>query len=677
MLGVAVAGGLWCPSVEAQIQTTLVGPAGDRPALSADGRYVAFESSADDLVTNDTNNHADVFVYDRVSGTTERVSVNTDGVAGNGASDDPDISGDGRYVVFVSSASNLVDNDTNGVADVFVHDRETRATTRVSVDSAGLQGNAESRRPSISADGRVVALSSSASNLVPADTNAVTDVFVHELAAGTTARVSVGAAGQADGWSGEPSINADGRFIAFVSFAPNLVNDDPVTNHAFVHDRVTGATTAVMVDTFGFGLITTPRPSISADGRFVAFESQSWLPFRFLQARVHVHDRQTGSTTLVSINGEDVAISADGRFVVFRSGSNNGVDFDTNDLLDIFVYDQVTGAMSLVSVGGVCWALSRSYAGAAPAISADGRFVAFQSGATNLDPGRAGAGVFLHDRQAVPSCSARAPLPAGDYDRDGRDDVTVYRPSTGWWYVIPSTTATSWHQQWGEPGDVPVGADYDGDGKQDLAVYRRATGTWYVIYSSTSTAWQMQWGWSMDIPVPADYDGDGRADIAVFRPLSGIYYIWQSRDNTRRDRTWGIIGDVPVPRDYDGDGLADPAVYRPSTGRWHLSRSATSTGEEVQWGIAGDQPMPGDYDGDGRTDVAVYRPSTGMWYVIRSSTGTGWEAQWGWPGDQPIVGDYDGDGRADPTVFRPSTGQWFSRGTGFLGFWGLPQDIPQ
>jgi Tol biopolymer transport system component len=151
-----------------------------RPAISADGRFVAFWSNADNLVVGDTNGASDVFVHDRETGVTERISVDSAGNQGNNDSLEPAISADGRFVAFLSGADNLVSGDTNGNLDIFVHDRETDVTERVSVDSVGNQGNNHSLEPAISADGRFVAFRSYANNLVPGDTNSTADVFVHD-----------------------------------------------------------------------------------------------------------------------------------------------------------------------------------------------------------------------------------------------------------------------------------------------------------------------------------------------------------------------------------------------------------------------------------------------------------------------------------------------------------------
>ena len=246
------------------------------PRISADGRYVAFSSMASNLVTGDTNGDTDVFVHDRSTGDTTRVSVDSSATQGNDHSHEPSISADGRYVAFSSMASNLVTGDTNGATDIFVHDRTTGTTTRVSVDSSATQGNDHSYEPSISADGRYVAFWSDASNLVTGDTNGLKDVFVHDRSTGTTTRVSVDSGGnQGNNYSCAPSISSDGRYVAFYSIASNLVTGD--TNgdvDVFVHNRSTDTTTRVFLDSSGTQSNGhSYSPSISADGRYVAFYS--------------------------------------------------------------------------------------------------------------------------------------------------------------------------------------------------------------------------------------------------------------------------------------------------------------------------------------------------------------------------------------------------------------------
>ncbi|MBI2899166.1 MAG: hypothetical protein HYY17_03215 [Planctomycetes bacterium] len=247
-------------------------------AIAADGSCAAFVSTATNLVWGDTNGTLDVFV--RPLGkyaTTSRASVGAGGAQANGWSDMPAASGDGRYVVFHSSASNLVSGDGNGTIDVFVRDRQAGTTVRASVATGGGEGNSKSWFASISANGRYVAFVSEASNLVWGDTNGVEDVFMRDLLTGVTARVSVGPNGaQGNARStGVPAISADGRYVSFLSEASNLVpNDTNGTLDAFVHDRQTGETARVSVATGGLqangGSVAT---SISADGRVVAFAS--------------------------------------------------------------------------------------------------------------------------------------------------------------------------------------------------------------------------------------------------------------------------------------------------------------------------------------------------------------------------------------------------------------------
>ena len=239
-------------------------PAPNRLSAETAGS-VAFVSKATNLVAGDSNNVADIFIHDGQTGATTRVSVSSAGDQANGASSDPAISTDGRYVAFVSAATNLVAGDTNGVRDVFVYDRQTGATMRVSVGAGGNQANAASSAPSVSADGRYVAFASLASNLVPGDTNSASDVFVRDRQTGVTTRASVNDSGlQGNNSSWEPSLSADGRYVAFTSQADNLITDDTDgTADVFVVDRQTAQITRVGFDA--------DEPSISGDGRLLHF----------------------------------------------------------------------------------------------------------------------------------------------------------------------------------------------------------------------------------------------------------------------------------------------------------------------------------------------------------------------------------------------------------------------
>jgi Tol biopolymer transport system component len=403
------------------------GPPG--PSMSSDGRFVAFDSAASNLVTADTNGRADVFVHDVLTRETTRVSLASDGTEADHLSAGPRISADGRIVAFESFADNLVPGDTNGSPDVFVHNRMTGRTTRVSVASDGTQANeGVPGGISISATGRFVAFESGSSTLVPGDTNGVVDIFVRDRLTRQTTRVSVASDGaQANRESFSPSLSADGKYVAFESPASNLVARD--TNRQwdiFVHDRTTGATTRVSLNSHGaqangFSI----RPAISADGRFVAFGSMAstLVPrdtnFSF---DIFVHDTLTGRTTRISVASDgtqaspadifddpDVSISADGRFVAFDSWFDDLVPDDTNGTLDVFVHDQLTGDTTRASVAsdatqGNMWSFGTW-------ISSDGRVVAFESAADNLVPGDTNGvfDVFLRMPKSSPQRSTLTP----------------------------------------------------------------------------------------------------------------------------------------------------------------------------------------------------------------------------------------------------------------------------
>ncbi len=393
----------------------------ERPSISADGRFVAFESWADNLVERDTNGTVDIFVNDRLTGRTERVSEDSTGVQGNYRSERPSISVDGRFVAFESQADNLVERDTNNETDIFVHDRFTGRTERVSEDSAGVQGNSYSQKSSISGDGRFVTFESDADNLVGRDTNDSGDIFVHDRLTGRTERVSENSSGvQGNSYSREPSISTDGRFVVFSSDASNLVwGDNNDESDIFVNDRLTGRTERVSENSVGVqGNDWSVGPTISADGRFVAFisdannlvpgDTNGWYD-------IFINDRLTGHTERVTedstgFRGGAISISADGHFVAFDSYEDSLVNADTNEALDIFVNDRLTGLTERVSINSLgAQGNDRSYSAS---ISADGRFVTFGSDASNLvkRDTNGEADIFVHDRLGVPPPPEPKPL---------------------------------------------------------------------------------------------------------------------------------------------------------------------------------------------------------------------------------------------------------------------------
>jgi Tol biopolymer transport system component len=374
------------------------------PALSASGRFVVFVSSASNLVRGDTNAVADVFIRDRLTGVTRRVSVGRDGRQADLESRCAAISADGRYVVFTSEATNLVPGDTNGFPDAFVRDLVRGTTRRVSVGVGGSQAESGgSGWCAISADGHVIGFGSGATNLVPDDTNGVTDVFVRDLIGGVTERVSVGTGGQqGDQFSFSPALSADGRYIAFTSYATTLVaGDTNAASDVFLHDRMKGTTRRVSVGAdYRQGDGPSDNASISADGRIIAFTSWSSNLVdddtnNF--GDVFVRDRAAVVTERVSVGPRGLegdgdsfstAMSADGRFVAFESWADNLVLGDTNGLYDVFMTDRAAGTTRRVSVGPHARQAngdSEIYFG--PAVSADGRHVAFTSYATNLVAG--------------------------------------------------------------------------------------------------------------------------------------------------------------------------------------------------------------------------------------------------------------------------------------------------
>lgn len=359
-----------------------------------------------------------------------------------------------------------------------------------------------------------------------------------------------------------------------------------------------------------------------------------------------------------------VAIQADGKVVVAGSIEDYHdfavVRYRTNGTLD----------PSWGGTGKVITSVSSSYDAAnSVLIQPDGKIIA---GGNSFNGGNYDFALVRYS-----GCGVRTGF---DFDDDQRADVSVFRPSSGVWYLLQSTAGFA-AVPYGLSTDTIVPADFDGDRKTDIAVYRPANSTWYWINSSDGTFNGLFFGSSEDVPTPADYDGDGMADQAIYRPSTGTFwYAASSFFRTHRAIPWGTSTDVPVPDDYDGDGKADAAVFRPSEGTWYILNSSNGAFAAIPFGLSTDLRTQADFDGDSKADVAVYRSSTGIWYWLNSSDGAFNAAQFGTSEDQPVAADYDGDGQADIAVFRPSSGVWYrlnSSNSSFVAVqFGTEGDLP-
>ncbi|MFH8348072.1 TolB family protein [Streptomyces sp. NPDC018045] len=379
-------------------------------ALSADGRYVTFDSAATNLVPGDTNGQSDIFVKDLRSGAVERVDVASDGAQADSWSSTPTISADGRYIAFQSDATNLVPGDTNADTDIFVHDRRTGRTGSVTVDGRPPQGKQGSQMPVISADGRSVAFASSREDLVPGDTNKAQDIFVRDRGTGAVRRVSVSVTGeQATGPSAGPVLSYDGRKVGFTSKAQNLPpaaarpargESDLRKPHSypfFLHDLDTGRTSVASLSSTG-ETVGAWNASLSPDGRHAVFSSQygEVVPGHPAgRADLFVRDLVKGTTEQMTYthdgkqpqsgsSGHGV-LSADNRRLYFQSSVPDLVPDDTNGAQDVFARDMRTGTVERVSVAAdgspaQAWSFNAS-------TDATGRVLAFDSDAANLVPG--------------------------------------------------------------------------------------------------------------------------------------------------------------------------------------------------------------------------------------------------------------------------------------------------
>ena len=369
-----------------------------QPVTTADGRYVVFQSAADNLVLGDTNGVQDIFLYDRRTQVIRRLTMGLDGAQTDGDSRRPAVSAAGDVVIFESQATNLVLGGGNGYWQVFALDLQRNVVGQVSSAVTGAPGDSDSGQAKVSGDGRFVAFASRATDLVPGDTNGRGDVFVYDRSLGEMARVSMSPAGtQSNGNSINPTISADGRYVAFQSLASNLLPEcNGIFYQVYLFDHITKKLTLVSHQAGQMGNDESQRPALSADGRYVAFES--WASNLVVGdtnevSDIFVYEVETGTVTLASVgaNGATASnvsgsavLSADGRYVAFASLADNLVPDDHNYQFDVFLFDRQLGQTLLVSrngAGGVGNGPSIS-----PAMSAGGEYVVFDSLASDLVP---------------------------------------------------------------------------------------------------------------------------------------------------------------------------------------------------------------------------------------------------------------------------------------------------
>ncbi len=697
-------------------------------SVSGDGRYVVFQSDATNLIggLTDTNNSSDVFLRDTQTGTLRCISLATPTTTGNSFSVNPIISANGRYVVFASSATNLVStNDTNSNLDVFRYDIVTNQMQLVSVSVLGTStGNGFSGSTGgwhaydMSDDGRFVAFMSNAFDLTFInDTNTKSDIFIRDMQTGFTRLASINNSGTNTGNddSVDPSITADGQMVAFTSLANNLTAlDDNTQYDIYFYNYQTQITKCASLAVSGTstGTFSSFSAVISKNGTRVAYSSAAHdltnipIPFNNPFVNVIVHDFGLGLNSLVTVNtvgnasgnGEtgqgnfqnrNVSISANGRYVSFESKANNLVSLPVGTGYNIFRRDLAEGKTEVVSINtaGTQGGTNNSLTGSrGNQMSRDGRFVTFVSNSQNLVadfPTSGGFQVYVRDmvnKITIAQSLNDAGTALGNSDSDS-PSISTNGKAVVFASFATNLTPTNVNNNLNifrsfVPTPQRAVADFDGDGLSDFAVFRpQLNGIWYVLNNSATFASYRYYGAGTDLITPADFTGDGRTDYAVFRPSNGTWYI--SDENFAETTVqFGLAGDKPIPQDFDGDGKADLAVYR--SGTWWWQSSQTGQAVSYQFGLAGDIPVQGDFDGDGKADYAVFRPSNGTWYARKSSDGNFMIVQFGLNGDKPVTADYDGDGRTDIAVYR--SGTWYilqSRDNSVtITQFGLATDIP-
>ncbi|MEZ5940537.1 MAG: FG-GAP-like repeat-containing protein [Planctomycetaceae bacterium] len=739
------------------------------PSISDDGRFVVFHSYAQNLVEDDNTATADIYLADLQTGDLELISRKYNGNrnASNHSSTAADVSNDGRFVVFQSEGNNLVADDKNGMIDIFLYDRQTEAMTRVSQAVGGGDSNNHSYSPHISGDGRYVVYASAASNLIAGDGNSQTDVFRYDRVTGQTVRVNRAVTGEANGWAVAPSISTDGRYVAFDSSASNLVAGD--TNRAidvFIVDMNSGTTERIeglngQADSHSW------YPRITGDGNVVAFESDATNLSNVAVGTIrqaYVYNRLTQELQLLSVsegvagNGISrwVTPNGDGSVITFTSVASNLVADDTNSSSDAFVWYRgadnnvpvVTNTSQGLTLGwtatpvntiaptdadddtlsitvntlpaGVSLKLGNA------ALTVGQSLTVAQFGALRVDSPSSGnqgdsLGTFTYSvtdgfasvdgemsfSLAVPEVDAAywdafngtwvlvdnsgtgvlnetMAVPVGDLfiqfagqgdvNGDGlQDQFTLSRKGVWMVRLAGTDTAVEWGNWTGGPyQNIRVG-DFNGDGRDDVLAQAVSDGSWYAGLSTGSSFGINGFGrWNASVWVDivvGDFNGDGRDDIAGLIANGAQWWVGLSSGNgfaTSFFGQWEAGAGWRYLRagDFDGDGY-DDIIAQQSTGHWTLGYGGQSRWVEqaaVRWSTHGwADVLVGDYDGDGADDL-VGRHSGGAVWVMQASNRTPVSQFRGFTmaGLNAVVtlGDFNGDGRADLLALSTRTGNW-------------------
>jgi Tol biopolymer transport system component len=660
------------------------------PSLSADGRYVAFEFWAQDLTSQEEVWKSNIFVYDRETETTSRVSVDPLGGDFEVQRYNPALSADGRFVAFEFWAADPESKEGNGKSGILLFDRKTEATTRVSVDSQGRDPNGYGYHPALSADGRYVAFEFSP-DLLSVDGNRGSDVLVFDRETRATTRVSVDSQGHdLDGYSSHPALSADGRYVAF-QFLPDLLSvDGNRKSDVLVFDRETRATTKVRVDPQSSELHGySSHPALSANGRFVAFES--WILHPKSEngnrvAKIFVVDRELKTTTQVSLDpqGGDLnwlsynpTLSADGRFVAYESWTQNIGLGELRRKNSILVFDRKTEATMRVSVDSQ----GRDLDGFSfdPTLSTDGRYVAFDSWAGNpgVGDGNGDYDVFIRDRGPA----VIGPPGVRDLDGTGTADLlwrNTYSGEVAVWLMEgarmgASSTLGGVPQEW----QIAGSGDVDGNGTADII--------WRNMTSGVVAIWMMKGSRISSIGFPGsasmdwvikgvgDFDGNEKVDIFWRNAKSGQVSVWLMEGATIVST--GLFHALPSEEkiagigDVNADGKADVFWLNTRTGKvtiWQMDGLTIGFvgfpgSTALDWDIQG----VGDLDGNGTADVLWRQRRSGVvaaWLLMGSTISSsgffkGVPAAW----TLAQIGDVDGNGTADVI--------WHNRINGTVAVW--------